>query len=369
MRIQQTGLIEADPTRATPGFTLVTRLRGKAAYLVDMKGEVVHTWELPSGPGDLVYMLPGGRLLATGHVHDSEPLPGETQSRFSGGEGPPLRGGAGGAIREFDWDGTLLNEYINREQHHDARKLPNGNYLYLGWEIMRPDTAARVVGGQPDTEHNGHIYGDYLHEVTPAGDLVWEWHFQDEDIEEFPMCARCYRNEFAHANACFPMPGGDVMVSFRRLNMVAIIDRETRRIRWQHRDDSWGHQHDCQLLDNGNILVFANGIHGGEVPASRVVEFDPETGDTVWQYGGAPPYSFFSPNISGAQRLVSGNTLICEGQSGRVFEVTPESDIVWEYISPFFDPMPNGPGQTNMMFRSYRYAAGSPEIDGRLSAP
>lgn len=366
MRYHKVGLLTSDAERATPGFTLITRLRGRAAYLVGMKGEVLHEWRLPEGPGDLVYMLPDGKLLATGHVHDTAPLPGETHSRFEGGDGPPLRGGAGGAIREYDWDGTLLHEYINREQHHDARKLPNGNYLYIGWEIMPAEAAKRVIGGQPDTEHNGNIYGDYLHEVSPDGDVVWEWHFHQEDIEKFPMCGRCYRNEFAHANACFPLPNGDVMMSFRRINTVAVVDRQTRRFRWHHRDDTWGHQHDCQVLDNGNVLIFANGIHGGEMPASRVIEFEPETGETVWEYKGSPPYTFFSPHISGAQRLASGNTLICEGQWGRVFEVTPAGEVVWEYISPFFDPLPGGAGMTNMMFRAYRYSADSPEIGGRL---
>ena len=165
------------------------------------------------------------------------------------------------------------------------------------------------------------------------------------------------------------MENGDVMLSFRRINAVAIVHRATQRFRWYHRDESWGHQHDCQMLDNGNILIFANGIHGGEMPASRIVEFSPETGKTVWEYKGSPPYTFFSPHISGAQRLASGNTLICEGQWGRVFEVTPNGDVVWEYISPFFDPLPGDAGETNMMFRSYRYAADSPEIGGRLGNP
>ena len=68
------------------------------------------------------------------------------------------------------------------------------------------------------------------------------------------------------------------------------------------------------------------------------------------------------------QRLNSGNTLICEGQWGRVFEVTPDKEIVWEYISPFFDPAPGG-GEANMMFRAYRYAADSAEIAGRARLP
>ena len=81
-------------------------------------------------------------------------------------------------------------------------------------------------------------------------------------------------------------------------------------------------------VENGNTYA---------VPFSSVIELDPETKEPVWQYKGSPAYTFFSPHISGAQRLASGNTLICEGQWGRVFEVTPSGEIVWEYVSPFFD--------------------------------
>lgn len=34
--------------------------------------------------------------------------------------------------------------------------------------------------------------------------------------------------------------------------------------------------------------------------------------------------------------LSKQNTLITEGTDGRLFEVTPEHEIIWEYISPYF---------------------------------
>jgi hypothetical protein len=64
--------------------------------------------------------------------------------------------------------------------------------------------------------------------------------------------------------------------------------------------------------------------------------------------------------------LPSGNTLICEGQWGRLFEVTTESEIVWEYISPFMGPDLNG-DRSNEVFRTYRYAAESRQIRNRLA--
>jgi len=59
---------------------------------------------------------------------------------------------------------------------------------------------------------------------------------------------------------------------------------------------------------------------------------------------------FYSPFISSAQRLPNGNTLITEGSDGRLLEVTPEHEIVWEYLSPYWGkrtPM-------NMVYRAFR---------------
>jgi len=96
-----------------------------------------------------------------------------------------------------------------------------------------------------------------------------------------------------------------------------------------------------------------------------VIELDPRTHKTVWEYRAKPAYTFFSPHISGAQRLPTGNTLICEGQWGRLFEVTPEGDIVWEYVSPFMGPDRAG-DPSNEVFRAYRYTEDSPQIRNRV---
>jgi len=39
-----------------------------------------------------------------------------------------------------------------------------------------------------------------------------------------------------------------------------------------------------------------------------------------WEYRAKPSYTFFSPHVSGTQRLRTGNVLICEGQWGRLSE-------------------------------------------------
>ena len=53
---------------------------------------------------------------------------------------------------------------------------------------------------------------------------------------------------------------------------------------------------------------------------------------------------------------------------GRIFEVTSDGDIVWEYVSPFTIHRNAGPttGEQSTIFRAYRYAPDSPQIRGRL---
>jgi hypothetical protein len=81
----------------------------------------------------------------------------------------------------------------------------------------------------------------------------------------------------------------------------------------------------------------------------------------VWQYGAASGDEyFFSDHIGGAQRLQSGNTLICSGTEGRFFEVTPLGETVWEYVSPFMSTGPGGQSISDA-FRCTRHEADSPE--------
>ncbi|GIS94317.1 MAG: hypothetical protein CM1200mP22_15540 [Dehalococcoidia bacterium] len=74
-------------------------------------------------------------------------------------------------------------------------------------------------------------------------------------------------------------------------------------------------------------MLFDNGAHRRGMNFSRVIEVDPKANEIAWEYQGDPPLSFYSYNISSAERQPNGNTLICEGAPGRVFEVTPSGDM------------------------------------------
>ena len=351
------GLIHYAPQHSYRGYTLFTPTSGNYTYLIDMDGRVCHRWYLADGIG-YSYLLPNGHLLLR--------TSGTTGAGVWGQ--PPVGGAGAGAIVELDWDGNEVWEYHAPMLHHDFERLPNGNTLVLLFEPLAEELTARIQGGFRTGEGPEEVLGDLVHEVTPAGDVVYSWpSWEHLDPEEDVICQLESREEWTHQNSLKVTPNGDLVVSFRRIDTVGIVDRETGNFKWKWGPGVISHQHHPTYLDNGHVLLFDNGPHRPGFTYSRVVEVDPETSEIVWEYRGDPPISFYSFHISGAERLPNGNTLVCEGAPGRVFEVTQAKEIVWEYVNPIFGPASRGTGGTrsNSMFRAHRYGPGHPGLRGK----
>ena len=140
----------------------------------------------------------------------------------------------------------------------------------------------------------------------------------------------------------------------------------------------------------GNILIFNNGFKSPDFRRgySSVDEIAPPLDGVnyrlnpglayppfkpVWVYTAPTPSDFFAHYISGTQRLPNGNTFICDGVHGTLFEVTPAGKTVWKYINPMTRNGPlrqgelassNAGGQTNRVYRAYRYAPDYPGLQG-----
>ena len=285
-----------------------------------MEGRVCHQWQ--SEDIGYAYMLPDGHLLLrSGGVRQG-------RQRIEGGA--PF-----GAIRELDWEGNVVWEYRNPMIHHDFERLPNGNTLVLLFEPLAEDLVARIKGGSHSGKGDEEMLGDLVQEVTPLGEIVYSWRSWDHlDPEEDVICQLENREEWTHQNALNVTSDGDLLISFRRTDTVGIVDKETGDFKWKWGPGVISHQHHPTSLENGHVLLFDNGCHRAGPTFSRVIEVDPATSEIIWEYQGDPSISFYSYHISGAERLANGNTLICEGAPGRIFEVTPEQEIVWEYINP-----------------------------------
>jgi Arylsulfotransferase (ASST) len=348
-----------DPARAFIGYTLIapntqpssanaqkpygpiSQPYGKTIYLIDMLGNVVHRWEMPYSPGLTAYLTDRGTLFLNGHVPSTSNL-GQKYYR-------------GGAAMEVNWNGRVLWEVNHPDHHHDGIRLRNGNVLLICMKPLQAEIVRKVRGGRPGSEYdNGKMDSDYLVEMTTDGKVLWEWRsWEHLDPDKDGITAvEDDRDVWPVANSVSEMPDGNILVSFRTNSTVVMINRQTGAIYWKLGAPPLSGQHAPYILSNGNTLLFDNGPHRLDhtFPYSRVLEINPATKEIVWKYQDTPEWSFYSPRISNAQRLPNGNTLICEGFFGRLFEVTREGDTVWEYVNPYFV------GPLNRVARAFRYS-------------
>lgn len=349
MLLQNTGVTHSS-NGATDGTLLLSPAASDAVYLIDYTGSEIHRWSVGTGLTHWSYLLPNGNLFINERCQDPE--------------GVKLT--VSGLMREYDWHGKLVWEHLDPWQHHDARRLENGHAVYLAYTPLAATDQARIKGGIIGSESDGEIYGECIREVDADGHVVWEWHFSEFPEDEFPIHVNANRWSRGHTNTVFPLPDGNYLISCKTLNLVFILCRKTSTVIWHYQNDVMGGQHDAQMLENGNILLFANGAYAADLHASEVWELSKETKEVVWRYQQKDnPQAFFSPHIGGCQRLASGNTLICEGAKGCVFEVTRDSDVVWEYVSPYSHLTPNF-GSINWLFRARHYAFDALELQGRV---
>ena len=339
-----TGLTHCDPRKAFPGLTLFTTMSSDLITLVDLNGQTVHEWTPPAGMKAFYARGTDEGTLLAQCVDGSE-------------QGGPA-GGRAAALLELDWDGNVLWEYRNPALHHDHHRRENGATILIAADLLDRETSAVVAQGDPGTP-NGQILSEALIEVARDGSTTWQWHAHEHlDPSEYKF--RRDGDQWLHCNAVLELPDGNVMASFATLSEVLIIDKAAGDVLWRLNPGTTSSQHNPTMLENGNILLFDNGSRRN---FSRVFEVRPSDQEIVWEFVGNPRDSFYSQNISGAQRLPNGNTLICEGRSARFFEVTPEKDIVWEYISPY-ENIHMGQ-RSRAVFRAHRYASDSGFIRNR----
>lgn len=336
-----------DKKRCWPGYTLCWGREQGRARLVDMEGAVAHEWRYggESTTWHHTDLLPNGHLLVL--------------AVDCGGYSPKCN--IQRSLYELDWNGNLVWE-DPVHAHHDARRLKNGNTLVVGHDRAQYRHISPHV-----------LFYDYIQEIAPDHGVAWEWHAAthvDQLKELVDVVDREWNGDWPHINTVESLPDtplgqrdrrfreGNILVSPRHLHCIFIIDRHSGKIVW-----AWGPgkilgQHQPTMLANGNILLFDNGRGnepGEDRDYSRVIEIDPLEGTIVWEYKTDPPRDFFSPVGSGQQRLPNGNTLICAmnwSETGRIFEVTTDGEIVWEFWDPEHQPF----------YRAKRYGTENPAV-------
>jgi hypothetical protein len=349
IRNRPVGLVHRDAALCEDGYTLFCPIRGTAAWLLDPEGRFVHRWYHPEG-------IQHAKLLANGNLLIQTQPPNEA-------EGCELIGGSADAMIELDWGSQVVWEYRDPFQHHDYQRKPNGNTVLLRWERLPEDVWPQVRGGDWREDDPQGMWGDVVREIGPDGTTIGEWRsWEYLDFESDMLCPLDEPREWTHANSLALLADGRWLISFRLTSTVAIVDPSTGKFDWKWGPGKISHQHAASELPNGHILLFNNGCHRSRGPSySEVVEVDPASDEVVWTYRAKVALAFYSFMVSGAERLASGNTFITEGATGRLFEVTPEGETVWEWVSPFslidlrFGPTP-------AIFRAHRYCLDDPRL-------
>jgi len=338
--IYPTGVTIYNKTEAYDGYTSFasTDIEGSSiVYIIDMKGNILHEWHINGSTiNNLVFK--NGHILSNIRLKGKCPVMGCVQ-----------------VIEERDWDGNVVWQYKNNKLHHLAEPMTNGNIITIEWDLLPKAFINYVKGGIPGTElENNTIYTDVIKIVNRNNEVVWEWHpYKHLNVSDWSLNSAENRKYWPNINRIDYLPEGNpfngkksLLVSFRATDSLGIIDMKTKEIVWKWGKDILAHQHDPQLLKNGNIIVFDNGFLRPNVgdpytsnSFSRVIEINPRVKKIVWEYDGTIPnhmmgFGFYSFIGGFVEKLPNDNTLITETTTGRIFEVNKKGDIVWEYVHP-----------------------------------
>jgi hypothetical protein len=359
-----------DEARSFGGYVLFSHLTSSTIRLVDNDGQKVHSWDLLGRTGRHCRLLPNGNLAVNTLRPESDEAGGPYPFPF-------FRKYGGGVMSKLDVNSKVVRQYTDPLGHHDQYHYRDGRILYTSLEALSKEESAKVVGGVPGTEIDGITYADTIKEVDTDGTVIWQWKVSERlSRDEYPLQPHYTREHYPLINSVLPMRDSRfILASMRSVSAVIIIDKSTGNIVWKVGSKTLAQQHNATELDNGNILIFDNGAFrvGESITYTRAIEIDRATKAIVWEYRDrSQMHNFFTPFMGSAQRLANGNTLLCESAFGRIFEVTREGYVCWEYVNPHFATYPDPEtekffsGESNALFRAYGYSAD--EISGVLSA-
>lgn len=386
------GVTVYEPEKCYNGCTIVNPYRSETIFLVDMVGRVVHIWKADyekRGESWFTRRLPSGNWMSliyrSKHLEDAS-SPARDPDSFSCQDFES-------EVVEFDWDGNVVWRYsCSRDWniHHDMARLQNGDTLIL----MEKEAKVRNISDKLIAEN-------FFIEVDPQQNIVWEW-YTTNHFDEFGYSKKAkhlmyeHGRDIFHTNTLSVLPGnelgrkdkcfteGNILSCQRNTNLIYIIDKQSKEVVWKWGDGHLVGPHHPVMLANGNILIYDNGGQAGYPlrcrPYTRLVQINPISEEIVWQYSHEPYFfkptsKFFSSSWGSVQCLPNGNIFSLDCHKGRLFEVTPSGEIVWEYISPFVGAW-GGKRLDRGIYRAYRYGYDKiPEVesifkntDGHLKA-
>jgi hypothetical protein len=320
------GVTVYDTVRTCPGYNILMSGHTPDVFLMDMNGEIVHSW----------FNSEVNLSNLWSDAQDEEDAIDSWRRTYLADNGDLTAIIIGGGIVKLDKDSNLLwsSEFICA--HHDLDIDENGNVYALGRDIHINERYS------PDE----FIAEDYICIFDSLGNMIRRISTYDvlANSSYAPvLCERQQDGDILHCNTIEyirpemlpedytgPLRPGTVLLSHRAINLVCAVDLEEETVYWAE-SEFWHAQHKPTVLPDGTLLVFDN---RGKQDKSTVLQFDPSTREVLWSYTGDEEHPFYSHVLGSCQRLPNGNTLIIESTMGRAFEVTAEGEIVWEFYNP-----------------------------------
>jgi len=331
---EQTGVILHDDTQYFDGFTLFSYGLDQKAVLISMDGDIVHQWHLPFSA---VWPDPPHINLPVDDAMINLIVPylyknGDILGIYATDKDTPY----GYGIVKMDKDSNLIWKYPGRA-HHDADVDKKGQVYVLTHEMRKENI--------PGVNVKPPVMDDYIVILSKDGKEIRKVSITEafKQSEFSGTLGNLHSWDLWHANnievldedhaGAFPFfKKGCVLISMKSVGGIAVIDLEIGKVIWAVKGP-WIGQHDPDFLKNGNLLIFDNKGYFGMGGRSRVIEFNPLTLETRWEYSGTRENVY----------------------TGRIFEVTDEKKIVWEYCIPH--RVPERDNLTAVVLRALRFKA------------
>ena len=435
--IQTIGLF-LNTSNAWPGYTLMAPMHHTNTYLINNAGEVVHMWASTYEPGRSAYLMTNGHMFRAGMVKQGGPSTGGGEGGrveeydWDGNLVWAIDYYSPTYIHHHDFkvlpNGNVL--LLVAEKKTLAEVIAAGfNTNLLDASIftqgyMLPDCLVEVAPTRPyggTVVWEWHLWDHMIQDYDPTKNNygVVTDHPELIDVNGTGIKIPQFWN---HVNGIDHNAQLDqVMLSIRGNSELFLIDHQLTTAqaashaggRYSKGGDilyRWGNpqqynrgtsanqvlfqQHHTHWIETncpgaGHILIFNNGLGRGYSTINEITPpvdaagnytlasgsaYGPAT--NYWLYQSSPPTNFYSSEISGCQRLPNGNTLICEGIKGNLFEVNTVGQTVWRYLCPVTtavltqgDSIPVDPARPdqsmNAVFRVTRYGTNYAGLLGR----
>ena len=372
-----TELIYHDELKALKGYTLFTPQRGEGTYLIDMGGEVVHTWKRLQNP----------KLLENGNVIGIV------------GQGP-----TDGKLQELDWEGNIVWQFEDtREEyslHHDYarifnKKLGAETTMFISNKALSHEEVI-AAGCDPGLKEDySGSQMDTIVEVDMDGNIIWEWRFIDHAVQDIDPSKANYavvaenpgkidlnwgpamQRDWLHCNSMdynreldqcvinsvygefFVVDHGATFVAGDPAASIALAEgpdgdfvyrfgdpakykqgdppqysKDWTRV--SYGDRQMGGTHDIQwikpgLPGEGRFLIFDNGGMSYGLTQSRILEIDPYDNDNPGEYLNPPEagYAWTDPDFRDTHKY----PLKISNQIKWIFESKSTQSFFSHYIS------------------------------------